>query len=430
LHYRFNLAWLTAGVAPQAPAGELQSYLGPSRFEQQPVFESQRFPNLVVNTDGSLLATWGAEQVMARRSEDGGHSWGAAITIADPGFHGGGTTVDTLTGDVLAFVEAQHPPAPLTVYRSRDFGQTWEAQAELRLAPNQLGHLPSMHMNEHGLTLRHGAYTGRLIRPSRYYSRGNDSAYWGEHYTNAIYSDDGGYSWQTSEPFPEFGTGEAAIAELSGGELYYNSRVHWPERPDHTRRRSARSLDGGASWGDWRLAAALPDGRQDRAYGCMGGLVRLPLAGRDVLIYSNLDTDRSVRERVTVWASFDGGQSWPIKRLVDPGPSAYSCLAAGRPGTPSDGWIYLHYESGRGSQVARFNLTWLLEGEPTGDGEVPPMPEAAQQAAAPVTDPIYISVTSPDRSQPLFVESDHLRVGIDLAIGGAVTHVSTGDGRI
>jgi hypothetical protein len=160
LHYRFNLAWLTAGVAPQAPAGELQSYLGPSRFEQQPVFESQRFPNLVVNTDGSLLATWGAEQVMARRSEDGGHSWGAAITIADPGFHGGGTTVDTLTGDVLAFVEAQHPPAPLTVYRSRDFGQTWEAQAELRLAPNQLGHLPSMHMNEHGITLRRGAHRG------------------------------------------------------------------------------------------------------------------------------------------------------------------------------------------------------------------------------------------------------------------------------
>lgn len=428
LHYRFNLPWLTAGVAPQAPAGELQSFLGPSRFDGGPLFDNQRFPNLVVNIDGSLLATWGSQQVISRRSEDGGETWGATTTIADPGFQGGGTTVDTLTGDVLAFVEAHHPPAPLTVYRSRDFGQTWQPQSDLRLAPNQLGHLPSMHMNEHGLTLRYGPHAGRLIRPSRYYADGNDSAYWAEHYTNAIYSDDGGYSWQTSEPFPEMGTGEAAIAELSSGQLYYNSRVHWPERPDNTRRRSALSLDGGHSWDAWRLVAALPDGRQDRAYGCMGGLVRLPLAERDVLIYSNLDTDRSVRERITVWASFDGGHSWPIKRLVDAGPSAYSCLAVGRPGTPSDGWIYLHYESGGGSQLARFNLTWLLEGEATGDGELPTLPAAAQPAASPVTDPIYVSLAGSAPSQPLFVESDHLRVGIDVAIGGAVTHVSAGDG--
>ncbi len=38
--------------------------------------------------------------------------------------------------------------------------------------------------------------------------------------------------------------------------------------------------------------------------------------------------------------------------------------------TPSEGWIYLHCEGG-GSQVARFNLRWLLEGDETGDGTVP-----------------------------------------------------------
>jgi sialidase-1 len=62
-----------------------------------------------------------------------------------------------------------------------------------------------------------------------------------------------------------------------------------------------------------------------------------------------------------------------VKRLVYEGASAYSSLNAGRPGTPSEGWIYLHFESD-GGKVARFNLSWLLAGEPTGDGRIPEEP--------------------------------------------------------
>lgn len=90
-----------------------------------------------------------------------------------------------------------------------------------------------------------------------------------------------------------------------------------------------------------------------------------------VLIFSNIDTTTPNRERATVWASFDGGQTWPVKLLVHDGPSAYSALAAGRPGTASEGRIFLHFESGNGSKVARFKLACLLEGERTGDGAVP-----------------------------------------------------------
>ena len=196
---------------------------------------------------------------------------------------------------------------------------------------------------------------------------------WPNHYTNAIYSDDRGKTWHTSDPFPENGTGEAAIAELSDGRLYYNSRVHWQERPKNTRRRHAFSEDGGKTWKDWQVVEVLPDGHQHRSYGCMGGLVRLPVKGQDVLIFSNVDTKNAKRERGTVWASFDGGRTWPLKRLVFEGAHGYSSLNAGRPGTPSEGWIYLNFEGGPkgGSTVARFNLAWLLEGEPTGDGNVP-----------------------------------------------------------
>ena len=102
----------------------------------------------------------------------------------------------------------------------------------------------------------------------------------------------------------------------------------------------------------------------------MGGLARLPVAGADILLYSNCDSPDG-RKNGTVWVSFDGGKSWPLKRAVTGGAFAYSSLAAGRPGTPSEGTIYLMFEDS-GAKVARFNLAWMLEGEPTGDGEVPP----------------------------------------------------------
>ena len=103
----------------------------------------------------------------------------------------------------------------------------------------------------------------------------------------------------------------------------------------------------------------------------MGGLVRLPVSGKDILVYSNCDSPQG-RRLGTVWASFDGGNTWPLKRLVFEGKFAYSSLTAGRPGTPSEGWIYCHFEGpNEDSTVARFNLAWLLAGESTGDGTAP-----------------------------------------------------------
>ncbi len=354
-----------------AADGPITPFLRESVLDIRPLFEGERFPNIVVTTLGTLVATWGSEQMRVRRSEDGGNTWQGEILVARQAFQGGGTTVDETSGDILIFSESGHPPAPITVFRSRDDGQTWQSEKP-KFLPDSQGNLPSMHMNEHGISLQHGAHKGRLLRPSRFYGEGNrPDSIWYTHYTNAVYSDDGGLTWQTSEQFPENGTGEAAVAELSDGRIYYNSRVHWQERPQNTRRREAWSDDGGHTWTDYRIVEILPDGHQNRSYGCMGGLVRLPVAQQDILLFSNIDTAEAKRERATVWASFDGGKTWPIKRLVFDGSSAYSSLAAGRHGTPSAGWIYLNFESEEKSKVARFNLSWLLAGEKTGDGELP-----------------------------------------------------------
>jgi sialidase-1 len=353
-----------------AHEGKLSAFLGQPVMNLRPMFPGGRFPNVVVATDGSVLAFFGG--VGLRRSVDGGESWGRPVTVAQ-GFIGGGVTVDEISGDIFAFVEEAHPPAPLRVFASKDHGLTWE-ERDFVIHPNAMGHVPSMHMNDHGISLRHGPYKGRLIRPSRWYGRSNyPREVFHTHYTNAIFSDDGGRSWQASAPVPVMGTGEACIIERSDGTLYYNTRRHWaPTQREALWRWSAVSRDGGATWVDAKRSEVLPDGNRDSTYGLMGGLVRLPVAGRDVLLFSNVLSERG-RRGGHVWASFDGGDSWPVRREVFSGSFAYSSMNAGRLGTASEGLIYLLFEGGpeAAGTIACFNLSWVLQGEPTGDGAVP-----------------------------------------------------------
>ncbi|MBC8349864.1 MAG: exo-alpha-sialidase [Verrucomicrobia bacterium] len=347
--------------------GVVDSFLGEPRLDLTKVHKGGRFPNVAIAMDGTVLAVWNG--VVVKRSEDGGDTWGPVISVGK-GFMGGGVTVNERNGEIFAFVEKHHPPADLTVYKSKDHGKSWKP-LEVEIKPDSKGNAPSMHMNDHGITLRHGKHAGRLIRASRFYAGKNHSSKWPQHYTNAIYSDDGGKTWNTSTPFPANGTGEATLAELSDGRVYYNTRRHWAEEGANPRRRwHAWSEDGGVNWKDFSICEILPDGPQSTNYGCMGGLTRLAVKGRDIMIYCNCDSAGG-RDYGTAWASFDGGKTWPVKRLVEAGRFAYSSITSGRPGTKSEGQIYLHFESSGGSTVARFNLSWLLKGKDTGDGKLP-----------------------------------------------------------
>lgn len=408
-----NAAELEATTAAGKPAeGKLESFLGDPLFEKQVLYGPGRLvrgPNITVAVDGTVLARGEvreAKKTYLRRSEDGGQTWQDPQDVSFRTL-----LVDENMGDILS-VTLHDIREGATVWRSRDHGKTWKVEHAV-LKPNDVmswleesglrergtqddarTDAPKYYLHtgaaESGITLRHGRKKGRLLNTATFRPHAkahpSDRAPVDAIFSCAIYSDDGGRTWQVSGLFPEGYTEEAALAELHDGHIYYNSRSHsgYYDKPlarelraDEVLRREAWSYDQGQTWEDLNVSRVLPDGGgYGRGYGMMGGLVRLPVKNRDILIYSNADTGGGDRKKMTVWASFDGGKTWPIKRLVYGPHGAYSSLDAGRPETPSEGQIYLLFEGGdkghyAAIQVARFNLSWLLKGELTRDGELP-----------------------------------------------------------
>jgi sialidase-1 len=198
-----------------------------------------------------------------------------------------------------------------------------------------------------------------------------------------IYSDDDGKSWQRGE-IALRGGNEPNIAELPDGRVFITARNGDPRN----RRMVAYSRDGATGWSALTFVEDLLEPR------CMAGMISHPGVGeikKPLLLFSNPNTTRSEnkdRENVTIKASKDGGLTWPVSRLLQPGPSAYSDLAV-----LPDGTALCFYESGTPEgdlkhqrpwayaqlTLARFNLEWLADNQSSGA-----TPAVADRPAEPI----------------------------------------------
>ncbi|HBF16700.1 MAG TPA: hypothetical protein DDW37_03630, partial [Verrucomicrobiales bacterium] len=221
-------------------------------FKMETLFVSKgdhkeiRLPKIVVANDGTLIAFAGLSRFY-RTSKDKGETWSDLQTIS-PKCEGGNVIVDRVTGDILLL----DPGPDVVAWRSKDTAKTWNSEKVVfhQNGPDHGGTMGS----EAGITLCHGQHKGRLILPTRFrfkFKKGkSDLAF---HYNAVYYSDDRGKTWRESDPV-QSGTGEAAVAELSDGSLYINSRSHMSA---DDRRRIAWSYDGGKTFVDWSASDEL-----------------------------------------------------------------------------------------------------------------------------------------------------------------------------
>ena len=352
------------------------------RFDDEPLFnvwdEEVLTGQVVVAMDGSVLVlknisskTNDTRYISVKRSVDGGKTWAEEKKVGDmvkvdgdmsddgryPNNNWAGlgnVMVDEVTGDIMVFLTTLKTAQKL--YRSTDHGKTWKIE-DTTIRPGKDGWVPATNgACDPGVTIKFGSKKGRLLMPARvfpeYLNKGKGRKRFNDLYAMALYSDDRGKTWNSSAPFPIAGTGESGLVELKGGRIYHNSRTHIRSG----NRRIAFSEDSGETWYGEHEDDELFDGPPD-VYGCKAGLLRLPYKDKDILLFSS-PGNRETRTDINVWLSYDGGQTWPVNKLIKTGPGNYTWMAAGRNGTPSEGMIYLL--AGK-DWMARFNLAWLLE---------------------------------------------------------------------
>ena len=352
---------------------------GPSLFSTH-VFESgqdgyhtYRIPSLLVTARGTLLAfaegrkggrgDAGDIDVLVRRSPDQGRTWTPSQTIWDDGPHTCGNpcaVLDRDTGTIwllLTWNRGDDPEPKIIAQESKDTrrvfvtsssddGATWAPPREITTETKAINWTWYATGPGAGIQVEHGPHRGRLVIPCDHIEAGTR-----HYYSHVIYSDDRGRTWRLGGSTPAHQVNECEVAELTEGRLLLNMRNY--DSAQRTRQQ-AISRDGGLTWTEQRHVPELVEPI------CQASLRRFSWPGperRSVLLFSN--PAGAKRERLTIRASFDEGQTWPASRLLDARPSAYSCLA-----TLPGGLVGILYEAGEKSPYenlvfARFPWGWL-----------------------------------------------------------------------
>ena len=183
----------------------------------------------------------------------------------------------------------------------------------------------------HGIQIQNGPHAGRLIVGGDHRETSDNS---GKSWSHAIYSDDHGVTWHLggglvglSDPNLNHAndrSNENSIVELAGGVLYMSIRVN---RAQQHWRGASYSFDGGLSWTTMQPQNDLS------VFQVEGSVVRL---NDNVILFSSPASTRwddETRHELTIWASYDDGQSWVKKKVVFFGYSGYSDMTVVGPDT-------------------------------------------------------------------------------------------------
>ncbi len=378
-----RLTWflLVVGVLPVMLAARQPAAAEP---QQHSVFVSgadgyhtYRIPSLLVTKKGTLLAFCegrknsrsdsGDIDLLCKRSEDGGRTWSSQQVVWDDKENTCGNpcpVVDQQSGAIWLLMtwnrgddtEAQikantgKDTRRVWVSRSDDDGLTWSSPVEVTDSVKRPGWCWYATGPGVGIQLRKGPWKGRLIIPCDHSVAAGPNNPTGYN-SHVIISDDHGVTWKLGGVIqPQ--VNECQVVELADGTLMINMRNYDRSK---TTRAIATSTDGGLTWSKVTHDPVLVEPI------CQASFVRYSWPGQDIksiLLFSN-PASTSNRIEMTVRLSYDEGKTWPVSKVLCPGPSAYSCLAV-----LPDGNIACLYETGTKHAYekiafARFSLNWL-----------------------------------------------------------------------
>ena len=299
-----------------------------------------RIPTILRLKDGSLLALAegrdsksdnGSNDIVLRRSGDGGTTWEPTRTVLDlPGRSLNNPCMVQVTrgphqGRVLLMFQSyptgcgegcvrpgtEPATACLTLLMaSDDGGRNWSGPRDISTSVKRGAPVTSVATGPGlGIQLQSGPRAGRILMP---FNQGPPGAW----RVYAAFSDDGGDAWSMGAVAPEDGQGranEVQFAERHGGEVVLVAR----QFDGGARRKTAVSSDGGESWTRLRPVPELVDPS------CMGGLVALQ-GGAPPRMVCTGPANEVARADGRAWLSDDGGESWPRSASIASGFFAYS----------------------------------------------------------------------------------------------------------
>lgn len=341
-------------------------------------YHTYRIPALIITQRGTVLAFCegrrggrgdsGDIDLLFRRSTDQGKTWSTQQVVWSDTDHTCGNpspVIDKKSGTIWLLMtwnrgdDTEHQiikkesrnTRRIFVTHSNDDGLSWEEPKEITAFVKKPDWTWYATGPGAGIQIDRGLNSGRLIIPCDHIEANTE-----RYYSHIIYSDDNGKNWRLGGSSPNDQVNECQVVELPEGRLMLNMRNY--DRSEKNRQ-VAFSDDGGLTWKNQKFDSVLVEPI------CQASICRYSWPSdkqESIILFSN-PASSNERVRITVRASFDEAETWPVQKVLHEGPSAYSDLAV-----LSNKAIACLYESGQKHPYehivfARFSLAWLLSQE-------------------------------------------------------------------
>ena len=342
------------------------------------LYPQYREQNIVVTNSGKILAIcqgrnaskWSdrsGQDLVMKSSSDNGKTWEDGKLIATHGLKSmcpNAAVYDGETNQIhvlynLFMWDYTNKPDDVVgelkdnyskqyVITSNDEGDTWSEPRDISDMVKTDGAVMVVGSGE-GIQLKHGSKKGRLLIAGGDFNKGKKVL--------CYYSDDHGKTWERSETIPWIGdmswASESKLAELPDGTLVLNSRTFVKNEVKQRLRTRSFSQDGGSTWSLLENDTAL------ETVSCNGSLIAVehPKGEQNTILLCSVPVGPR-RTHGTIYTSFDGGKTWPVKNCIVPTEFAYSSLME-----LPDGKIGLFYEARghRDINLVRLDIAELLD---------------------------------------------------------------------